>query len=133
MFKIDEQLKNDSYFICDLSLSQLRLVKKSSWPWLLLVPRVEGVTEIFQLSDFDQATLMKEMVQVSRLVKSLFSKDKCNIASFGNVVSQLHVHIMGRSIGDTAWPGPAWVNMIDTEYTQAEAEKIIDLIKKSTG
>ncbi len=108
MFECHERFRQDSEFLIDLKLCQVRLMKDGELDWFMLVPRVKGVTEIIELSKEQQVTLMKEIDLCSRLLKEEHPESKINIGSLGNVVSDLHVHIIARYEGDRAWPGTIW-------------------------
>ena len=108
-FRLDSRLARDSVFIADGPLSQLRLMDDSRFPWLLLVPRVPGATEWIDLDGTSQRLLLAEINQAGALLRQHFAPiDKLNIGALGNLVRQLHVHVLGRREGDAAWPGPAW-------------------------
>jgi diadenosine tetraphosphate (Ap4A) HIT family hydrolase len=107
-FEIDPRLLADSVEVMDLPLSAVRLVDDSRWPWVLLIPRREGVRELFDLDAADRATLVEEASGVARALTGLGPCDKTNIATLGNMVPQMHVHVIARRIGDPAWPGPIW-------------------------
>lgn len=106
--KLDERLAQDSQLVAELPLCQLRLMNDARFPWLLLIPRREGASEIFDLNEADQQQLWHEASVVGQMLKTLTQADKINVASLGNVVSQLHVHIVARQHDDAAWPGPVW-------------------------
>ncbi|MCE9664561.1 HIT family protein [Halomonas sp. M5N1S17] len=108
VIELDERLVQDSYPVTELSLCQVRLMDDARFPWLVLIPRRSGVSEIFDLSEEDQQRLWYEATQVGRMLKALAKGDKLNIASLGNVVTQLHVHVVVRRRGDAAWPAPVW-------------------------
>ncbi|MCC5882682.1 MAG: HIT family protein [Halomonas sp.] len=105
---LDERLARDSYPVTELPLSQLRLMDDSRFPWLILIPRREGASEVFDLDVADQRQLWHEASELGRMLKTLTRADKINVANLGNVVSQLHVHVVARLSGDAAWPGPVW-------------------------
>ncbi|MCE6078135.1 HIT domain-containing protein [Agrobacterium vitis] len=107
-FRLDERLARDSQSILQLPLSDLRLSRDSRWPWLILVPRRNDVAEIFELSKDDQIQLLHEQVQVGAALKTATGATKINIAAIGNVVRQLHVHVVARFENDPNWPGPIW-------------------------
>jgi diadenosine tetraphosphate (Ap4A) HIT family hydrolase len=115
-FSLHKQLETDSILIRNLALSQLRLQNQKAVPWLILVPRRTGVTEIHQLSAEDRAMLMEEIAQASRAIEKLYAPDKINIASLGNVVPQLHVHVIARFTKDPAWPAPIWGKFAPEPY-----------------
>lgn len=108
-FTLDPRLDADSVFIADGPLSQLRLMDDARFPWLLLVPRVLGATEWIDLDGASQRLLLAEINQAGALLRQHFAPiDKLNIGALGNIVRQLHVHVVGRREGDAAWPGPVW-------------------------
>ena len=102
------QLEGDTCAVGDLPLSRLLLANDANYPWLLLVPRRRGASEIIDLSEPDQIQLTTEIAGVSRALKAVTSCDKLNVAALGNVVAQLHVHVIARHRGDPAWPKPVW-------------------------
>jgi len=107
-FTLDERLGRDSESILKLGLCDLRLARDSRWPWLILVPQRPDVSEIFDLTPLDQAMLAFEQVTVGTALKKVSGADKINIAAIGNIVRQLHVHVVARSENDPNWPGPIW-------------------------
>lgn len=107
-FILDPRLAADSVFLADGPLSQVRLVNDVRFTWLLLVPRVSGVSEWLELDGSQQRLLLAEINQVGNLVRAEAGVGKLNIGALGNVVRQLHVHVVGRHEGDDAWPGPVW-------------------------
>ena len=107
-FQPDPRLAADSAFIADGPLSQVRLMDDARFPWLLLVPRVAGASEWIDLDGNQQRLLLAEINQVSRLLRAEPGVDKLNLGALGNVVRQLHVHLVGRHADDAAWPGPVW-------------------------
>jgi len=107
-WSLHPQLQNDTALVGDLALSRLLAINDADYPWLILVPRRLGVTEIVDLSDEDAARLMAEIAQVSRLLKDVTRCDKLNIGAIGNVVPQLHIHIVARQKDDPLWPKPVW-------------------------
>ena len=107
--KINERILNDSEFIKDLSLCQLRLIKDGDLDWFLLIPMVEGMVEWVDLDIEQQKVLCQEISLVSRQLKNLpNTPDKINVASLGNMVPQLHIHVLARYKSDRAWPGAIW-------------------------
>lgn len=107
-FAVDERLRADSVKILDLALSELRLMKDGRWPWLVLVPRRPGACETFDLSPEDQMTAAAEANRVGAALKEITGADKINIAAIGNIVRQLHIHVVARREGDANWPRPVW-------------------------
>src|SRR5215203_1805505 len=101
-------LARDTVEVARLRLCRVLLMKDCRFPWLILVPEREGVREIHELSPADRAELIEEIAQVSEVLKRLFHPDKLNVGALGNVVPQLHVHVVARFATDPAWPGPVW-------------------------
>jgi diadenosine tetraphosphate (Ap4A) HIT family hydrolase len=92
----------------DLALCRVLLENDSNYPWLILVPRMEGISEIIDLDPNEQVQLLGEIDAASRALKAVATFEKLNIAALGNMVKQLHVHVIGRSSTDATWPKPAW-------------------------
>jgi diadenosine tetraphosphate (Ap4A) HIT family hydrolase len=108
MFKLDPRIEKDSTFIKDLALCQIRLQNDSRYPWLVLLPRENGLTEVYELSSDQQAQLMVESSLVSKALAKSTECKKINVANLGNVVSQLHWHVVARFENDLTWPAPIW-------------------------
>ena len=107
-FVLDPRLAADTAFIADGPLSQVRLMDDTRFPWLVLVPRVNGVSEWLELDGGQQRLLLAEINQAGQLIRAQPGVEKLNIGALGNVVRQFHVHLIGRHEGDPAWPGPVW-------------------------
>ena len=107
-FKLDTKLESDSFVITNLDLSQVRLVNNSDYPWLILVPRKNSIFEITDLSLNEYNQLQGEIRTISQIMLEIFKPDKLNIATIGNVVRQLHVHIIARFKDDKLFPKPVW-------------------------
>jgi diadenosine tetraphosphate (Ap4A) HIT family hydrolase len=107
-FVLDARLAQDTVWICDWPLCGVLLMNDRRYPWLVLVPRRAGAVEAFDLSPADQALQWREVMHAALLLKGASGCRKINVGALGNIVSQLHVHIVGRSEGDFAWPGPVW-------------------------
>lgn len=108
MFVLDQRLEDDTLEIRSLKLSKVLLMKDRSFPWLILVPERENIRELYELSAEDRAVLMEEISLASQVIVKLYKPDKINIGALGNVVPQLHIHVIGRFRTDRAWPGPVW-------------------------
>lgn len=108
MFELHPQLAADTHPVGDLALCRVLLMDDAGWPWLILVPRRPGVREVHELDPDDQARLIGESSLAARAMATLFAADKMNLAALGNVVPQLHVHVIARHHGDPAWPRPVW-------------------------
>ena len=130
MEKISKSFLKDSYFIADLNLCTIRLIDNSKFPWIILIPKRNKVTDIFQLKKKDQNLLMKEIVLTSKVMKKTFKAFNLNIEKIGNVVSQLHIHIIARSKKDSSWPLSVWV-VKKKNYSKIALEKTILRIKKA--
>lgn len=107
-FDLDGRLEADSHFIADGPLSQLRLMDDVRFPWLVLVPRLPDASEWLDLGGDSQRLLLVELNLAGRLLRATGRCDKLNIGALGNIVRQLHVHVIARVEGDAAWPGPVW-------------------------
>ncbi len=129
-FTLDERLKSDTIFVYDLPLCRILLMNDSNYPWFILVPKRDGVKEIFELSKGDRIQLEIEVSAIAKAIKTNFSAKKINIATLGNIVSQLHIHIVARFENDPSWPKPVWGNADLVQYKNNELEK---LIKSSSG
>ena len=123
------QLEADTAAIGDLRLSRLLLANDANYPWLLLVPRREGASEIIDLSEADQIELAVEIARVSRALKAVTACDKLNVAALGNVVSQLHVHVIARRRNDPAWPKPVWGAVPARDYESPARECLLAALR----
>ena len=107
-FVLDERLEADTVFIQDLTLSRMLMMNDSRYPWIILVPRISDVREIHGLSEVDRNQLMSESCNVANFMMDHFHIEKMNVGALGNIVPQLHLHLIGRHSKDPAWPGPVW-------------------------
>ena len=107
-FALDPRLAADWLAVGDLPLSRLMIKRDCRLPWFILVPRRAGAVEIHRLGAEDQQQLFAETMQVAEMIEATFPCDKLNIGALGNIVSQLHVHLVARRVGDFAWPGAVW-------------------------
>ena len=108
-FTIDKKFLKSSYHITDLKLCSIRLHDNSKFPWLILIPKRNKITDISDLKPKDQILLIKEIVFVSKIMKKLFKTSKLNVEKIGNIVPQLHIHIIARNKKDSSWPLSVWV------------------------
>ncbi|MFJ7140867.1 MAG: HIT domain-containing protein [Pseudomonas protegens] len=108
MFTLDSRLQQDTLPIGDFPLCRLLLSNDANYPWFILVPRREDISELFQLDVTDQQQLWQETTVLAEVLKDSFDADKMNVATLGNVVSQLHMHVIVRKRDDAAWPAPVW-------------------------
>jgi len=132
MEKVSKNFLKDSHFIAELKLCNIRLIDNSKFPWLILIPKRKNVTDILQLSSKDQILLMREIVYVSKTMKKTFKAFNLNVEKIGNIVSQLHIHIIARSKKDSSWPLSVWV-VKKKSYLKQDLDKNIKKIKKNFG
>jgi diadenosine tetraphosphate (Ap4A) HIT family hydrolase len=128
-WSLHPQLHADTGPVCDLALSRVLAMNDANFPWLILVPRRAGVSEIFDLGA-EQATLLNEISLVSRVLKDVTQCDKLNVAAIGNVVPQLHVHIVARRKDDALWPKPVWGAAPPRAYDPAALERFTAAIRE---
>ncbi len=107
-FVLDPRLAGDTVWLCDWPLSALLLMNDRRYPWVVLVPRRPGLVEPFDLSPTDQERLWREVGHAGSVLRMASGCRKINIGALGNIVSQLHLHVVARNEGDAAWPGPVW-------------------------
>ena len=121
-WSLHPQLEKDTIDIGDLPLSRVLVIRDANYPWLLLVPRRAEAVEIIDLDEVEQAQLMTETSRAARALKEVTKCDKLNIAALGNMVPQLHVHIIARRKTDKAWPKPVWgqVPALDHDFTELD-------------
>lgn len=129
MFALDPRLQQDTLPIGDFPLSRLLLSNDSNYPWFILVPRREDISEIFQLDAADQRQLWQETTTLAELLKDSFDADKLNVAALGNVVSQLHMHVIVRRREDAAWPAPVWGKHPAKPYTPEQVAAIRERLR----
>ena len=121
-FELDPQLDHDCLFLTDWPLCRVLRMNDRAYPWLILVPRRSGKRDLIDLSTADQAQLLAEIAQASRAIKKALKPEKLNVAALGNVVAQLHIHVIGRFTDDTAWPRPIWGVQAPLPFDSDEAE-----------
>ncbi len=128
MFMLHPKLVQDSFFLGDFPLSRLLIQKDANYPWFILVPRRERVTEIYQLAPSDRQQLMTESCWLAETLHKVFTPDKLNIAALGNQVPQLHIHHIARFQDDAVWPKPVWGAINPLKYDQQELDLRIDVV-----
>ncbi|WP_160010975.1 HIT domain-containing protein [Rhizobium sp. 18055] len=131
VFKLDHRLANDSVSIMRTSLCDIRMSKDCRWPWLVLVPQRAGITEIFELTPLDQVMLTFETEMAAAALKKVTGATKINIAALGNIVRQLHVHVIARFEGDANWPGPVWGYGTAEAYEDAKRDEFIETMREA--
>ena len=127
--KVNKSFIKNSHLIADLKLCSIRLIDNAKFPWIILIPKRKNITDISELNSKDQMLLMKEIVHCSKLMKKIFKTKKLNVEKIGNIVPQLHIHIIARSTKDSTWPLSVWV-VKGKLYSKESLKKIIDLLKK---
>jgi diadenosine tetraphosphate (Ap4A) HIT family hydrolase len=121
LFRLDARLENDTLEVGATGLCQLRLMNDARWPWLILVPMIPGASEMHDLPKPQQRQVAREMILVGAALKRATACEKINTAAIGNIVRQLHVHVVARSAGDANWPGPVWGFGTRQPYDDASA------------
>lgn len=130
-FSLDPRLGADTLAVCNLPLSAVRLMNDSRFPWLILVPRRIDASELSDLEPADRLRLWDEVAAVSKALAVLASPKKLNVAAIGNIVAQLHVHIVARREYDVAWPRPVWGVGGGEPYLPDAAGALIDAIRSA--
>ncbi|MGE0117277.1 MAG: HIT family protein [Dongiaceae bacterium] len=129
-FTLHERLAADTVELVCWPLSLVLLMKARQWPWLILVPRRPAIREIYELPDADQQVLMAEIARASRRLARLVRPDKINVAALGNMVPQLHVHVIARFAGDPGWPGPVWGAVPSEPYAENELTQEVESLRR---
>ena len=127
--KVNKSFLKDSHLIADLKLCSIRLIDNAKFPWVILIPKRKKINDISELNLKDQMLLMKEIVYCSKLMKKIFKTKKLNVEKIGNIVPQLHIHIITRSTKDSTWPLSVWV-VKKKPYSKVILTKTINKIKK---
>ena len=128
MNKINKDFIKSSHHILDLKLCSIRLIDNQKFPWIILIPKRKGVTDITNLNSKDQILLMKEIVHASKLMKKVFKTKKLNVEKIGNIVPQLHIHIIARYKTDVSWPLSVWV-VKGKLYSKKNLKEVLDKIR----
>jgi diadenosine tetraphosphate (Ap4A) HIT family hydrolase len=129
-FTLHPQIIQDTLDVGDLPLSRLRLMNEATYPWLILVPRRADIVEIIDLVPDERVQLMTEISQVSQLLKAETKCDKLNIAALGNMVRQLHIHVIARFGTDMAWPRPVWGQNQAVSYSEKQSSELISRLRE---
>ena len=127
--KVSKSFLKDSHFIAELKLCSIRLIDNAKFPWIILIPKRKNITDISELNSKDQMLLMKEIVHCSKQMKKIFKTKKLNVEKIGNIVPQLHIHIIARNKKDRTWPLSVWVTK-GKPYLKKSLQKTIDRLKK---
>ena len=129
-FKIDKKFLKSSHHITDFKLCSIRFHDNSKFPWVILIPKRNKITDISDLNSKDQILLIKEIVYVSKVMKKLFKTSKLNVEKIGNIVPQLHIHIIARFKKDSSWPLSVWV-VKGKPYSAKALKEVINKIMKA--
>ena len=129
-FKLDRKFLKSSHHITDLKLCSIRLHNNTKFPWVILIPKRNKITDMSDLNSKDQILLMKEIVYVSKIMKKLFKTSKLNVEKIGNIVPHLHIHIIARSKEDSSWPLSVWV-VKEKNYSKIALKVIVDKVRKA--
>jgi len=132
-FSLHERLAADTLPVTDLTLSRVLLMKDRRYPWLILVPRREGLRDFDDVAPEDKHAFYAEIERVSAILREEVRAEKMNVAALGNMVPQLHVHIVARFAADAAWPGPVWGVGEAEPYGAGEAEALIGRLRERLG
>ena len=129
-FKLNKKFLKTSHHLIDLKLCTIRLNDNSKFPWIILIPKRNKITDISDLNSKDQTLLMKEIVYVSKVMKKLFKTSKLNVEKIGNIVPQLHIHIIARSKKDSSWPLSVWI-VKEKNYSKTALKLIVEKLRKA--
>ena len=129
MNKVNKNFLEDSYHIIDLKLCSIRLINNSKFPWIILIPNRRTITDITELNSKDQMLLMKEIVFCSKQMKKIFKTSKLNVEKIGNIVPQLHIHIIARFKKDSTWPLSVWITK-STPYSKKQLLSTMQKLKR---
>jgi diadenosine tetraphosphate (Ap4A) HIT family hydrolase len=130
-WQLDPKLANETAPVGDMTLCRILAMNDATYPWLLLVPRRVGVTEIIDLNESDRGELIAEIAQAARALKEVSRCDKLNIAAIGNMVPQLHVHIVARRRDDPAWPKPVWGVAPPRAYAPEQLDAFVSIVRQA--
>ena len=127
--QVNKNFLKTAYFISDLKLCEIRMINNSKFPWIILIPKRKKITDISELNKKDRSLLMDEIVYCSNLMKKIFKTSKLNVEKIGNIVPQLHIHIIARKKTDTTWPLSVWVTK-SKPYTEKNLRFVINKISE---
>lgn len=129
MFSLDPRLQQDTLTVGDFPLCRLLLMNDAQYPWFILVPRRADVSELFDLDAADQLALWQETTALAAVLKDGFAADKMNVATLGNMVSQLHMHVLVRRREDAAWPAPVWGKLPAQPYSEVQLAAVLGKLR----
>ena len=132
-WQLDAQIERDTAQVGDLTLCRVRAMNDATYPWLVLVPQRAGVTEIIDLAEADRAQLMAEISAAATALKDITRCDKLNIGAIGNLVPQLHIHVVARRRDDPAWPKPVWGAAPAQPYALHTLAAFVESVRETLG
>jgi diadenosine tetraphosphate (Ap4A) HIT family hydrolase len=131
VWSLHPQLAHDTTPVGDFALTRVLVMNDANYPWVILVPRRSGAVEIIDLGEADRTGLMAEIAEVSAALKQLTGCDKLNVAAIGNVVPQLHIHVVARRTNDAAWPKPVWGAVPVRPYAAGELDAFVAVLRRA--
>lgn len=131
MFDLHPALAADTREITRFPVSRVLVMLDAHYPWLILVPARDGLSGLHDLSDDDRPQVMEEINQASQVLEAIYDPNRINVAALGNMVPQLHIHVIARFEGDTAWPGPVWSAARRKPYTDGHLAETISRLKSA--
>ena len=132
-FALDERLQRDTLLVGDMPLCRVLVMNDARFPWLILVPRRERAVELTDLDSANRAALMEETGAAADWLKHETNADKINVGALGNIVRQLHVHVVARFVEDAAWPGPVWGQGVAQPYGAQDAARFVAAARRGLG
>ncbi|HXE66437.1 MAG TPA: HIT family protein [Rhodanobacteraceae bacterium] len=129
-FQLDARLAADTLFVAEWTLCRVLLMDDAQFPWLVLVPRREGLAEFDDLAERDRTQLMREITRAMKVLRGVVECDKLNVGALGNIVRQLHVHVVARREGDAAWPGPVWGHGPAHHYLPEARDRLLAVLRR---
>lgn len=130
MFSLDPRLQQDTLAVGDFPLCRLLLMNDAQYPWFILVPRRAAASELFDLDGSDQLALWQETTALAAVLKDSFAADKMNVATLGNMVGQLHMHVIVRTREDAAWPAPVWGKSPAQPYSEIQLAEVLATLRR---
>lgn len=128
MFVLNSKLADDTFFVVDLKISRVLLMNNANYPWIILVPRHPDLVELTDLSFADQTEILREINLIAKILQKKFQPHKLNIGALGNVVRQLHIHVIARFENDAAFPNPVWGGA-SKPYAKSDVEALVQELK----
>ena len=132
-FQLDARLAADTLFVAEWTLCRVLLMDDAQFPWLVLVPRREGLAELDELAERDRTQSMREVTRAMKVLRRVVECDKLNVGALGNIVRQLHVHVVARREGDAAWPGPVWGHGPAHHYLPEARDKLLAELRRESA